>query len=104
MSVALVLLCSMDTAATLLLIKHGAYEVNVVMASIMNIGEQHFINTKIALTTLSIIPLVVYRNFYIGGLVKIAGIVVVFLGIYTTLVIYEIALIVSCGKIITCHS
>ena len=104
MSVTLVLLCSMDTAATLLLIENGAYEVNAVMASLISIGQQHFIKTKIALTALCVFLLVVYRNFYIGGLIRISRFVVVFLGIYTTLVTYEIALLIGCGRIIICHT
>ena len=103
MSVALVLLCAMDTAATLILIKHGASELNVVMASLINTGERYFINTKIALTALSVIPLVVYRDFYICRKFRIAGFFVLLLGVYGTLVTYELALLIGCGRIIICH-
>jgi len=104
MSVALVLLCSVDAAATLILIKHGASELNVVMAKLINTGEQHFINTKIALTALGVIPLVVYRDFYLYGLLRIAGFLVVLVGAYAALVIYELVLLIGCGTIIICHA
>lgn len=93
---AIVLLGSLDAAMTLVLIKqHGAIELNLVMAELINRGEQDFINAKIALTSLGVIPLVVYRDFNIYKSLKVAGLMVILLGIYTAVVLYELILLIS---------
>ena len=57
-----------DAFLTLLLIDHGAVELNPLMAFYLNIGPMPFVAVKYALTSLSVLVLLVYSNNSIKGL------------------------------------
>ena len=58
----------LDAFLTLLLIDHGAVELNPLMAFYLNIGPTQFVAVKYALTSLSIFVLLVYSNKSIQSL------------------------------------
>ena len=60
--VLILLLSVLDAFFTLLLIDHGAVELNPLMAFYLNIGPTPFVVVKYCLTSLSIFVLLVYSN------------------------------------------
>jgi hypothetical protein len=58
----------LDAFLTLLLVDHGATELNPLMAFYLNIGPAPFVAVKYALTSLSIFVLLVYSNKSIQSL------------------------------------
>lgn len=92
-TVAIILLSSLDATLTLILLKQGAVELNSVMATLIDTGEQEFINAKIALTAVSVVPLVAYKDHRMFNLIRVGSVLVMLLGGYATLVVYELALL-----------
>ena len=66
--VLILLLSVLDAFFTLLLIDHGAVELNPLMAFYLNIGPTPFVVVKYSLTSLSIFVLLVYSNRAIKSL------------------------------------
>ncbi len=64
---AIVLLSILDAALTLYLMRHGASEVNPVMAYFLSYGPTVFFIAKYALTTFSIVVILVYGNSFLFG-------------------------------------
>ena len=90
-AVAMMLLCSLDATFTLMLMQHGASELNVLMASLIHTDQQQFINAKLALTAFGIVPLVAYKDFRVYKLFKVETLFVMLLCLYAVLVLYEFA-------------
>ena len=64
---AIVLLSILDAALTLFLMRHGAAEVNPVMAYFLGHGPTVFFIAKYVLTTFSIIIILIYGNNFLFG-------------------------------------
>ncbi|MDH3690558.1 MAG: DUF5658 family protein [Gammaproteobacteria bacterium] len=92
-TVAIVVLSSLDATLTLILLKQGAMELNSIMATLIDTGEQEFINAKIALTAVSVVPLVAYKDHRMFNLFRVDSVLVMLLGGYAALVGYELALL-----------
>lgn len=90
-AMAMMLLCSLDATFTLILMQHGASELNVLMASLIHTDQQQFINTKLSLTALGVVPLVAYNDFRVYKLFKVGTLFVMLLCLYAVLVLYELA-------------
>ncbi len=92
--VGILFLCVIDAALTLFLLNHGAYEVNPLMAYLLNIGPTIFIITKYAITMTATFCLFVFRNIVIRKLNLSTHILLyVFAWIYVAVVGWELYMV-----------
>lgn len=91
--VGVVLLSSCDAFLTLILLQRGAIELNALMAVLITNDIQMFVNLKLALTSLSLILLVIYKNFKVFGRFRVYHILWLTLYCYGFLILYEITLL-----------
>ncbi len=89
-AMAIVLCSNFDAAMTLHLIANGAVELNLAMATLIEIDIRYFVHAKIALTCLSVVLLVVHKNFRVFGAVRVVHLLYAALAGYVALVIYEL--------------
>ncbi|QBQ55846.1 DUF5658 family protein [Nitrosococcus wardiae] len=82
-------LCFMDAILTLSLLQRGAVEINPFMAMLMNMSTHLFAGVKMAITTLSLVWLVIHHNFMVLGLFRVQSLIYAFLLLYLGLVAYE---------------
>ena len=87
-----IICCFLDATFTLNLLSVGATELNVFMATLIETDINTFIQFKIALTSLSLVLLVIHKNFSIGGIVRVLHILYFFCASYLTLIAYELYL------------
>lgn len=90
---AILILCCIDAAFTLVLLDKGATEANVFMRVMIEAGIGSFLGTKITATAISIVLLVMHKNFHFLRLVKVRSLVHYILVMYVVLVSYEIILL-----------
>lgn len=84
-----VLLCITDALMTLTLMKHGAHEVNPLMAPLV-VGSGHgFAYWKLGLTITGVVVLVVLARSRLFGLVPAGVLLYLILAMYIVLVTYE---------------
>ncbi|NOY78538.1 MAG: hypothetical protein GXO76_11780 [Calditrichaeota bacterium] len=89
----IVLLSVVDSFFTLVLIQFGAAEINPIMRLSLEFGTYPFFFIKYFLTILSVILLLIHKNFYfLNGRISLKNIIIGMAGAYTILVIYEILL------------
>lgn len=89
----IVLLSVVDSLFTLVLIQFGAVEINPIMRLSLEFGTYPFFFIKYFLTILSVILLLIHKNFYfLNRRVSLKNIIIGMAGAYTVLVIYEILL------------
>ncbi len=98
----LLLLTLLDGVFTLRLLDGGATEENPLMAYSLSRGVSVFVITKYLLTVPSVGVLLIHKNFAVlHPRFRVKWIVLAFLGVYGTLVGYELALfgiIVASGE------
>ena len=87
---AIVLCSNFDAAMTLHLIANGAVELNLAMAVLIEADVRQFVYAKIALTCLSVVLLVVHKNFRVFGTLRVVHLLYGILAGYLTLVVYEL--------------
>ncbi len=88
----IVVLSVVDSYFTLILIKQGAVEINPVMRFALRFGTYPFFFIKYFLTIVSVIILLIHKNFSIGRYISIKN-VILGLGLaYFVLVVYEFVL------------
>jgi len=81
-----------DSYFTLILINQGAVEINPVMRFALRFGTYPFFFIKYFLTIVSVIILLIHKNFSIGRYISIKN-VILGLGLaYFVLVVYEFVL------------
>lgn len=87
------LLCIADIVNTLVLIMHGANEVNPFMALLINKDVWLFVYVKFGLTAICLIVLLMHKNYRFLG--RFSGYQLLFasLTIYVILIIYQIKLL-----------
>lgn len=74
MAIILILFLSVvDAILTIVLINHGAYEVNPIMAYCLNVGPYTFLSIKYLLTCAGLILLLMLRNIFMKPLGIFAG-------------------------------
>ncbi|ADE14604.1 conserved hypothetical protein [Nitrosococcus halophilus Nc 4] len=88
-------LCFMDAILTLSLLQRGAVEINPFMATLMNTSTHLFAGVKMAITTLSLVWLVIHHNFMVLDLLRVQALLYGFLFIYLGLVGYESFLLLT---------
>ena len=92
--VIILLLSVVDAVLTLLLIDHGAMEVNPIMAFYLNLGPQAFMFVKYALTSAGLVILVLFRDRFMKSVGMGAGVFLyVILAAFVGVVSWEIYLI-----------
>ena len=87
-----IICCFLDAAFTLNLLSVGATELNLFMATLIETDVHMFVQLKIALTSLSLILLVIHKNFMVGGMLRVLHVLYFFCGCYLTLIGYELYL------------
>ena len=92
--VMIIITCScLDAVITLELLSRGAIELNTLMARLIETDVQQFINVKIALTGLSLVFLVVHKNFRLWGSFTVTHLIYGICIGYSVLVAYELRLL-----------
>lgn len=91
-SLGIILLCGLDAAFTLNLLSIGAVELNSIMAILIEKDVQTFVNIKIALTSLSVILLVIHKDFRLFRSITVGHASNLIFASYIVLIIYEIGL------------
>ena len=86
--VLILFLSVVDAVLTIVLINHGAYEVNPIMAYCLDIGPYTFLIIKYSLTSVGLIVLLMLRNIFIKPIRIYTGsifyfLLVVFIGVVT---------------------
>ncbi|MEM7282671.1 MAG: DUF5658 family protein [Pseudomonadota bacterium] len=99
MALGIVVLSLADAFITLRLLDMGAIEANVLMARLIEQDVHTFVALKIALTGLTIVLLVVHKNFRFIQMISVKTLIWVFLGLYMALIAYELALLQLIPKI-----
>ena len=82
-----------DAALTLTLLQKGAIELNTLMAVLINTDVQLFIASKLAITGLALMLLLIHAKFRIFRYMKVSFLIYFFLSLYTLLIAYELTLL-----------
>lgn len=88
-------LCCLDAFFTLMLLEMGAEEINPFMAALLEYGVQTFVYTKLTITGIGLVFLVVHAAFWIAGTVRVSHVLYVVLGSYVTLFVYQLGMLAS---------
>jgi len=91
--VGVLLLSCLDALLTLTLLNHGAYEANQFMAHLLQIGTGTFVTTKVAITSVGILFLLMHAHFRILKIVSGKQMLRLLLSAYGLLVGYELVLL-----------
>lgn len=92
LSLATLILSFTDAILTLSILRDGGFEVNILMASLLDLDTGLFAAVKMLLTGTALIFLVVHSNFCLFG-IKVVCFLYAALGAYLVLIIYEIVLL-----------
>jgi hypothetical protein len=92
-AVGILLFCCLDALFTLILLGMGAEEVNLFMAALLEEGVPTFVYTKLALTGIGLVFLVVHAAFQLAGAVRVRHILYSILGSYMTLFVYQVGML-----------
>ena len=92
-TVIILLLCCLDAFLTLILLNNGAVELNIFMDWLIKKDNQIFAITKIAITSLALIVLVMHFNFRIYRIFSVRYIMYALVPIYSLLIAHEINLL-----------
>ena len=94
-SIGIFLLCCIDAFVTLVLLGVGGEEVNPFMAALLEHSVGTFVYTKLTITGLGLVFLVVHANFWIAGTVRVSHLLYAILGGYVTLFVYQLTMLAS---------
>lgn len=92
LTMGILVLCTADAIMTLNLLRMGAQEANFFMAHLIERDEFLFGATKMALTGLGLILMVMYARFRVFRLIRVHNILRIFFFGYFALISYEIVL------------
>jgi hypothetical protein len=87
------MLSCLDALLTLTLLNRGAYEANQFMAQLLDIGVGAFVATKIAITCIGILFLLMHAHFRILKVTSGKQMLKLLLGVYGALIVYEFVLL-----------
>ncbi len=91
--IGVLLLSCLDALLTLTLLNHGAYEANRFMAHMLEFGTATFVATKITITCVGILFLLMHAHFRILRITSGRQVLKLLLSVYGLLVAYEIVLL-----------
>ena len=89
-SVLIILLSSLDAFLTLILLNHGAVELNVLMDWLIRVDIRTFAAVKLGITSLALVVLVLHFNFYIYRMLPVRYLIYALMPVYAFLIAYEI--------------
>ena len=94
-AIVLILLLSVtDALLTLVLIDHGAKEINPLMAYLLEIEPKIFLIVKYLLTCTSLIIFLIFRNVFLRSIkIYSSTFFSIFIGVFTTVILWELFLI-----------
>ncbi len=92
LTMGILILCTADAIMTLNLLTIGAREANVLMAHLIERNEFLFGATKMALTGLGLVLMVMYARFRLFRLITVQNVLRIFFIGYFALISYEIVL------------
>ena len=87
------LLSSLDALFTLTLLGKGAYEANILMAALLDVGTLPFVITKVAVTTFGVLFLLMHSQFRIMQVTSGQRMLEMLAGVYGLLIIWELYLL-----------
>jgi len=91
------LLSCLDALFTLSLLSKGAYEANHLMAALLEMGVQPFVFTKVAVTAVGVLFLLMHAHFRILRVTNGQRMLEVLAGAYGLLIIWELLLMRTIG-------
>jgi Domain of unknown function (DUF5658) len=92
-SVVIILLSSIDAFLTLILLNHGAVELNILMDWLIKMDIRTFAAVKLAVTGLALVILVLHFNFHIYRVLPVRYLMYALMPIYAFLIAHEISLL-----------
>jgi len=94
--VAILVLSCMDAWFTLLLLQHGAEEINPLMRLLIEIDAGLFIKTKIAITAFCVVFIVAHKNFWLlKHKIRVHSLMSATLIMYIVVINYQIGLLIT---------
>jgi hypothetical protein len=90
--VAVLTMSALDALFTLDLLARGAHEANYFMARLLDIGIEVFVWSKLAITAIGVLFLLMHANFYVLGAVSGKRLLQFAVPVYGLLIAYEITL------------
>lgn len=95
LTLSIMLLCVFDAYFTLKIIHFGGREINPLMIGFIDRNPEWCLAVKYLLTAISLVVLLVHKNFIVFGRVKARYIIYLIFSLYFILVLYEGALFFS---------
>jgi hypothetical protein len=92
-SVVIILLSSLDAFLTLILLDHGAVELNILMDWLIKMDIRTFAAVKLAVTGLALVILVLHFNFNLYKVLPVRYLIYALMPIYAFLIAHEISLL-----------
>jgi hypothetical protein len=92
-SVVIILLSSLDAFLTLVLLNHGAVELNILMDWLIKMDIRTFAAVKLAITGLALVILVLHFNFQLYKVLPVRYLVYALMPLYAFLIAHEITLL-----------
>jgi hypothetical protein len=92
-SVVIILLSSLDAFLTLVLLNHGAVELNILMDWLIKMDIRTFAAVKLAITGLALVVLVVHFNFHLYKVLPVRYLMYALMPLYAFLIAHEISLL-----------
>jgi hypothetical protein len=92
-SVVIILLSSLDAFLTLVLLNHGAVELNMLMDWLIKTDIRTFATVKLAMTGLALIVLVLHFNFHLYRVLPVRYLMYALMSLYAFLITHEIILL-----------
>jgi hypothetical protein len=92
-SVVIILLSSLDAFLTLILLNHGAVELNLLMDWLIKTDIRTFATVKLAVTGLALIVLVLHSNFHLYKVMPVRYVMYALMPLYAFLIAHEIILL-----------
>lgn len=93
LSVGVLILCNVDAFLTLHILSRGGNELNPVMDALLQASLPSFFYTKLLLTALGLVLLVVYYHYRWFRIVKVSDLLYASFIVYCALILYELRLI-----------
>jgi hypothetical protein len=92
-SVLIILLSGLDAFLTLILMNHGAIELNALMDWLIRMDIRTFAAVKLAVTGLALVILVLHFNFQIYRVLPVRYLIYALMPLYAFLIAHEISLL-----------
>lgn len=89
----IILLCCLDAFLTLILMSHGAVELNVLMDWLIQRDIHTFTITKLVITSIALVVLVMHFNFRVYRIFTVRYLMYALVPVYMVLVAHEINLL-----------